>query len=472
MNKKYYLIILLLACSKAFSQISFLPFVNKWTESWPEVVKIGDVNNDGLNDVVLGLTRLNSIVHPNDYSILVYLQNTDGTLADPVRYSYEDNYKEIVSIDIGDLNQDGMNDILVGLQSPVSFSKYGIFYQNSNHTLNPLVSTPVTSRLERVRIGDMNNDGINDIIVSIYQSILFLYQNTPGNFQQSIVPKPYLFNQPVTMSIMEIGDMNNDGRNDLIMNAPAFYKMFTYLQTNYQTINNDPVVFNSQGFFEGMGIGDLNNDGKKDVVLSKAVNYESKIRILHQTTDNNLYVDNGQIPAYELPGPIKVADLNNDGKNEIITVHGGWENVTVYSQNSSGDYGNYQMFPLPYASSYNEDGISIGDINNDGKKDIVIANYNRGIDILYNISSIQLTTEELQKTDIIKIFPNPTVDILYIKGNLTYNTFEIYDNSGRKVQFGNIKNNQINVENLSSGTYILKLKSNKTREYSIHFIKR
>jgi len=473
MNKNYFLIIFLLVFNNFFSQINFQPFVNKWTESWPEVVKIGDVNNDGLNDVVLGLTTYGQ--HPNNYSILVYLQNHNGTLDDPIRYSYADNvtHKEIISIDIGDLNQDGLNDILIGLQSPVSFSKYGIFYQNSNHTLDPLVSTPVSSRLERVRIGDMNNDGINDIVVCTYQSILLLYQNTAGNFQQSIITKPFLFNQSVAMSIMEIGDMNNDGKNDLVLNAPAFYKLYTYLNTD-NGMNNAPIVFDTGQWFDGMSIGDVNNDGKKDVVLSRGPNSTSKIRILQQVINNNLYSDNGEIQAYDLPGPIKVADLNNDGKNEIITVHRGWQNVSVYSQNNSGNYNSYQMFLLPYASSYNEDGVAIGDINNDGKKDIIIANYNRGLDILYNISSVaQLGTQETRKENIIKIYPNPATDLIHIKSEIKFERYSIYDLSGRMIKSGDLINNEININSLSIGKYIIEFHSKKDIErFTTSFIKK
>lgn len=468
MNKKNYLIIFLLASHDAFSQISFLPYENKWTESWPEVVKIGDVNNDGLNDVVLGLQNYGSSI--NNHSILVYLQNANGTLDAPVRYPYASDFKNIGSIDIGDLNQDGKNDIIVGIKSPSSF--YGIFYQNASGTLDPIISFPMSETNERVRIADMNRDGRNDIVLSNWQNIQVLYQqNTPGTFQTFTIPKPAnAYFHPAPM--MEIADMNNDTSNDLVIHIPNLHAVYTYFSVG-NTLSSNPVVFDTGQTYDGMTLGDINNDAKKDLILCKGSNGNSKIRILHQVSGSALYADQGEIPAYELPDAIKVADLNNDGKNEMIAAHGGWSKVTVYSQNTSGIYANgYQSFPVAYATSYNEDGVAVGDINNDGKKDIVIADYNVGLDILYNISTV-LATEEVEKKYSLTIYPNPTTDFIRIKGDSPFDRYDIFDLSGRMISSGNLNGNEINVKALSAGKYILALHTfGNTKRIVTSFVKK
>jgi len=468
MKKKYFLLIFLFSFSKTFTQISFLPYQNKFTQSWPEVVKIGDVNNDGLNDVVLGLQAYGSSV--NDHSILVYIQNVNGTLNDPIRYPYASDYKIIGSIDIGDLNQDGKNDIILGIKSPSSY--YGIFYQNASGTLNPIVTTSVNNTVERVRIADINFDGLNDMVISNVQNIQILYQqNTPGLFLETLIPKPAnAYSYPMPM--MEIADMNYDSRNDIVIHIPNLHKVYTYFSTA-TGMNPNPAEFDTGVTYDGMSLGDVNNDGKKDLLLCKGPNGTSKIRIIHQVSGSSIYADQGEIPAYELPDAVKVADLNNDGKNEIIAAHGGWSNVTVYSQNTSGNYTNgYQLFPVAYVTSYNEDGLAIGDINNDGKKDIVIADYNVGLDILYNTSAVQLSTQETTQENSVKIYPNPSADFIFIKGDSPFERYDIYDLSGRIVRSENLINNEINVKNLAAGKYILGLHSAKTSErYMISFIK-
>ena len=93
------------------------------------------------------------------------------------------------------------------------------------------------------------------------------------------------------------------------------------------------------------------------------------------------------VPAYDIPEPIEIADLNCDNRNEIITVHGGWSKISVYEQNTSGAYGTYTKYVIPYASHYKPHGLSIGDYNNDGSKDIAIADYANGLVLLRNTSN-------------------------------------------------------------------------------------
>lgn len=58
------------------------------------------------------------------------------------------------------------------------------------------------------------------------------------------------------------------------------------------------------------------------------------------------------------------------------------------------------------------------------------------------------------------LYPNPALDVLYIKSKEKVNKIEVYDISGRKMTT-DLNGNQINVKNLSSGNYIINV---ETRE--------
>jgi len=68
-----------------------------------------------------------------------------------------------------------------------------------------------------------------------------------------------------------------------------------------------------------------------------------------------------------------------------------------------------------------------------------------------------LTNEEFEKNKI-NIYPNPVKEIIYLS-NITGTKYEIFDILGQSITKGKINESQINVNSLSKGIYILKLKS-------------
>lgn len=72
--------------------------------------------------------------------------------------------------------------------------------------------------------------------------------------------------------------------------------------------------------------------------------------------------------------------------------------------------------------------------------------------ITFSLSST--TAIEDVKDDAILVYPNPTQDILYIKG-IESQTLRVYDLQGRVLQ--EEQGNQITVSNLSTGTYLLQI---------------
>ena len=96
------------------SQIQFAPYETYETISDSNPVCIGDLNNDGLNDVATVTSVAHFTDHTNDYKIFVYLQNASGQLALPVKYDYQNASTTVECLKICDLNNDGLNDVALG----------------------------------------------------------------------------------------------------------------------------------------------------------------------------------------------------------------------------------------------------------------------------------------------------------------------------------------------------------------------
>src|ERR1035437_2874837 len=349
------LFIFVICFQLSFSQVTFAPFIATATGSAPSVVCIGDVNNDGRNDVVLctryGINSDSSV----DNKTFVFIQNEANTLNSPIIYSNSQN--TAYSISICDLNNDNLNDIILGFDDSI-----GIFYQNEQGSLNALKTYYGGSpnSIDGLSTGDLNGDGLLDIAISHFQlsTINILSQNFTGAVNSELYPIPNISSNHV----LKVGDINGDKRDDIIVAMSE--GIYSYTQSALGFMN--PFVYYDNGntgyLSSGLSIGDLNNDGLNDVVQSISDNSsKASLQVFYQDKTTHKLQGPSQLSALATPEPIIIADLNCDNKNEIIVTNGGNNKISVYIQNNN-TYNTYNSFPIDDALHYNPYGLCIGDI--------------------------------------------------------------------------------------------------------------
>lgn len=417
------------------------------TAEEPMGSKIADVNNDGLNDVITG--------YNNNANIKIQYQKADHTLASFIILPVDDYY--IYSFDVGDVNQDGLNDIVL-----TSGQSYAIFYQKSTGGFHEMQKFNTGRQTGLIRIGDINNDQVNDIVLTNYNNVIFLYQTTPGQFVTETRAMTHYFSE------LKIVDINNDHLNDLVFASGASFQIYTFLQKP-TGILAAPVITYANSRINDLAVGDLNNDGLMDVVTTQSGGGDSNLKIFYPSLNEYIFYSFIQVPAQNNAGTIEIADLNNDGKNEIIVGNEGYNSYSIYSSETN----NYSLIKsdyIPYSNSIAPQSLSIGDINNDGAKDLVFT-FTNGVIIVYNKGKYLGTSNE--KRSEINIFPNPVIDQIIFTENHSGSTFRIYDMSGKLYTKGNIDlNNHIDVSSLSSGNYVLSITDRSAKIHSRKFIKK
>jgi hypothetical protein len=377
------LIFLFLSSSHADSNL-FYPYVNIPVGSWPEAVTIGDVNGDGRSDVVMTTSSYSD--PDNDYRIFVFLQNSSGGLNLPIKLPAGNGE----SVDVGDVNNDGRDDVVVTAADSI-----GVFYQNNSGTLDSMITYPSThtsfSNTYKVKIADLNNDGRFDVVCIDWgtqsQAVEIFHQNQNGTLDS-----------PVTYTVLhggyddlDVGDINNDGRTDIIvMSGQGYeYNNIGILLQNQNGTFADPVYYDlgENELTRGVAVGDVNGDSLQDIIVTYGGNSpNSKIGIFLQNAGGTLNPA-VSFESYDIPEPVVIADVNNDARKDILVAHGGWMALGVYLQGSDGALMPEELYPISYASHYNPQGLAVGDINGDGFNDIVIADYNNGLVVLYNIET-------------------------------------------------------------------------------------
>jgi hypothetical protein len=364
----------------SYADIAMLPYQAVATGSHPEAVAIGDVTGDGKNDVVM--TTSYYFDPDNDYKLFVFAQETSGALAAPVKYATNGGYSNApMTVGIGDVNNDGRNDVVVGNKG----TSIEVFLQDPTGALLPgrTVATPYSLKL---RVGDLNGDGLMDVAGIGWggTEVGVFLQDSGGSLSLSAT----YYAPHGGYDDLELGDVNNDGLTDIIVMSGQLYaydNIAVLTQNGGGTFN--PVAYYDLGGNEltkGVGVGDVTGDGKSDVVVSYGGNRPaSNIAVFAQTAGGTLDAAMSMASA-DIPESLDVADLNGDGYPDLVVLHGGWYAAGVYEQNADGSLSAEALHPLPYASHYNPHGLAVGDINSDDAPDIVVADYNNGLVTLLN----------------------------------------------------------------------------------------
>jgi hypothetical protein len=128
----------------------------------------------------------------------------------------------------------------------------------------------------------------------------------------------------------------------------------------------------------GIAVGDVTGDGRNDVALSIGGNEPaSVVNVFPQTAQGTL----GRPVLYdshESPQPLEIGDVNGDGRDDLVAVHGGgltlgW--VGHYVQEADGTLGVEKLEMARYATHYDDKALDLGDVDGDRVNDIVYADY-------------------------------------------------------------------------------------------------
>lgn len=359
---------------------------------------IGDLNGDGRNDVVVAsLTAA---------TVRVYYQNASGGLDAPTIIPLGlDTRLGGISVAVGDVNGDGKADLVVTGGAISSRSGWCgrliVFYQDtSTGELLPGEEHVVTTTWAAgaVRIGDLNSDGRNDVVVlsnwtfaTGLGNLSIFYQNADG----TLAPETLRYDFPVRPSEMAIADLNNDGRNDLILRT-GLLQFAVVKQLPDGTLSATPEYYSVQTSywtsFSALAVGDVNGDGLNDVVTLDPGN-QGLLNVFLQNQQGTLDPAVLLVPWGDSPCGIEIADIDGDGLNDIVgdrveadaSPFTGGE-VRVLYQRGDHTFEPSTTYGFPTGGGggciQGDQALSIGDVTGDGKPDAVVSWSDEGVYVL------------------------------------------------------------------------------------------
>ena len=330
-------------------------------------VVAADFNGDGFADVV-ALSSIHPFAPPGS-NLKAYLSTAAGAFAAPTLTA--DGFDPLF-IAGADLNGDGLMDVVSASYDDGALAVFLNDTASPGTFKSPLVlNSPGASQ---VAIADMNGDGLPDLISADFNVSLFV-QSPAGTFAAPVA----LYAGGANW--VAVGDLNGDGAPDVALTDAVGVKVLMHTGAASATTYAAPVsVFTQTANLNVAGaniiaIADVNGDGLNDLVITDpgpTGGMSPTVNVLLQDPANHgsfLAPVGYPIAVQDLPQSILLADLQGTGKLDIVI--GGKQNVTVLLHDPANP-GKFLPASILAAAGANE--IAIADINGDGKPDIVVSN--------------------------------------------------------------------------------------------------
>lgn len=212
----------------------------------------------------------------------------------------------------GDLNGDGIPDLVVPMNgSPNALLAY---IGNGDGTFSLKSTTPTPDSGGWLVLADINHDGKLDFISS---GNLLGLGNGDGTFQ---TPVPFVASPPSTgFSNIAVGDINNDGWPDVVLTSGVPYvNAYTLLNNREGGFTQVPAEY---GAFDTQAIlFDLNADGNLDLIVCSE---ESGAASVYLGDGTGQFVSQAFLThPLNIPGYVMAADLNGDDIPDIGLLQG------------------------------------------------------------------------------------------------------------------------------------------------------
>jgi hypothetical protein len=344
--------------------------------------------------------------------------------------------------EFADMDGDGDLDILVGgeVYSPSSgqYTQYsGAFYyfENTGTSSSPLFSpgqlspfgldtSSSTYGIMSPTLVDLDGDGDLDLINSFIN--IEYYENT-GDASSPVfsspVQNPFGLNFGINMGLTEVNtgstlaDLDGDGDFDL-------------LTTSY---------YGNLNYFENIG-------------TSTAPQFAPKT-----TNPFGLTPSTDSISGYP-----ELMDIDRDGDLDLMV---GSYNVTTYAglfeyfenigTNTVPQFAPKTTNPFGLTGTYEYNYLTSADLDNDGDLDVLSCEY-YGVFQYFENTELNTNIEETN-ADIVKVYPNPFNDEVFLETLNNAKNIEVFDVLGKKVVAIENVTNRVSLQNLKPGLYSFKI---------------
>lgn len=361
-----------------------------------------------------------------------------------------------------DIDGDGDLDI-AAMKDNLIFLWYENVDGHGNFTPHTINST--SSGVTLIRAQDLDGDGDMDLVCGVYSSKeISWYKNLgSGTFGPKQIINPWEGNGGLTS--IEIADMDGDNDMDII---GTDYNWHMYYIKNTNGLGNFAVQeLINFGYMYAVYPADMDGDGDKDILgISISGGDLSNAGVAWFENNNGSITAAHNVSTMAAAGQsVKAVDMDGDGDLDVLTMEG--TQLAWYRNNGSGTFAAKQIiYQAPQANNVGQC-VNAADVDHDGDPD-VLSVFSYSPNYTYSkVSVFKNLVEALSVAEVdtnqFKVYPNPASSLLNIEGNVMIQKVSLIDINGRALKEFNFdmptSQTQMNLIDLTSGIYFLKIKS-------------
>ncbi len=338
------------------------------------LISLGDFNHDGHIDAV--------VTDVNGAQVAVLLGNGTGGFGPPTHLDVGQVPTALIT---ADFNHDGNLDIAAGVQFPNAIA---VLLGNGAGGFGAVTTYPITATPFWLESADLNADGHLDLVIgdasAATSSVSILFGNGSGGFGTATT-----FASGQSPAAVVLGDFDGNGTIDIAVPNTGSNTVSILRGNGVGGFAAPTAITLPRTVIRVRQVGDLNGDGRPDLVATTRT---------ASGQDLTLMLNNGSggfnlvqlLPESQNIGFVKAADINGDGKPDLIAVSGTNPPATlVLIGHGDGTFDAPQSW---VAALHNH--FAIADLNEDGRPDVVQVRGQVGaIDVLLNTCGVADTAD-------------------------------------------------------------------------------
>jgi hypothetical protein len=269
-----------------------------------------------------------------------------------------------------DFNGDGKSDVLLrhdsGLLTDWLGQANGSFASNQG-----VAAYNLSTAWHAIGTGDFNGDGRDDVLMRHDNGLLTTWSGQAnGTFasNQSVAA----YNLSTAWHVVGTGDINGDGRDDLVLRNDSGLLTEWLGQANGSFASNQGVAaYNLSNAWTVIGTGDFNGDGRADILIRQA----NGVMTDWLGQANGGFASNQATATYNLTTAwhvVGTGDINGDGRDDLVLRHDNGL-LTEWLGQANGSFASNQgVATYQLATSWHVQ--AVGDYNGDGRDDLLLRN--------------------------------------------------------------------------------------------------